>query len=288
MKGTYRELPEHPHVALRHALLDAGRTHPAPPFSPLRGRAADPTATAEAVLHEHLTPYGVAVADLDRPMANAELVEFGSVLGVPQPERSPDVGARVEEGVILNLVSGPTVIRDPAGQPFAANALSLHTESSGASVPAQPRYIVLMCVSPGSTGRTAQTVVVPMSGAYEALSRRTRDILTHLRYDLPGEAPAVLRRVGDRPVFAIRDFMDTPMPWTFDGKMDRPAAVDDALRELYAAIYGARAFGFTWTRGRLVVIDNTVHFHGRTRAVGAAEATARHLKRLRIAGGNVR
>ncbi|MFE4857457.1 TauD/TfdA family dioxygenase [Streptomyces sp. NPDC056670] len=288
MKGTYRESPASPHVTLRRALLGARRTHPAPPFPPLRGRAADPVATAEAVLREQLAPHGVAVADLDRPMTNAELVEFGSVLGVPQPERAPDVAARVEDGVVLHLVSAPTATHDPKGQPFAANELSLHTESSGVPVSAQPRYIALMCLSPGGDGRTAQTVVVPMSGVHDSLSPQARDILTRLRYDRPGPLPAVLRRVDGRPVFAIRDFMDTPMPWTLDGPTGRTDAVDDALRELYAAMYGAPSSGFAWTRGRLVVIDNSVHFHGRTRAAGIAGTSARHLKRLRIATGNGR
>ncbi|MCC3769506.1 TauD/TfdA family dioxygenase, partial [Streptomyces sp. UNOC14_S4] len=264
--------------------LESGRTHPAPAPAPLRGRATEPEATAAAALAERLDPYGFAVTDLDRPMDNAEFLTFGRVLGTARPELSPDVRARVEDRVILNLRSGAALTDDPAVQPFAANALTLHSESSGAPVRAQPRHIVLMCVSPGDDGRCAQTVVVPMAGVHAALPAPVRDVLARLRYDRPGEVPTILRQEAGRPVFCVRDFLGAPLAWSYDGPSGTaPAAVDNALRALYAAMYGGEARGLTWTRGRVVVIDNTRHFHGRTRTSGAAAGTvARHLKRLRI------
>ncbi|MET7608647.1 TauD/TfdA family dioxygenase [Streptomyces avermitilis] len=281
MRGTFRQEPGQPHVALRRELLDSGRMYEAP-LAPLPGRADAPGAVARAVLDGHLRPHGVGVVDLDRAMSNAEFRAFGEVLGDAQPERSPDVAPMVEDGVVLDLVTRWAAVDDPARQPFAANSLSLHSESSGAPMAAQPRYIVLMCLAPGGDGRAAQTVVVSMADVHDALRAPTRQLLTGLRYDRPG-APPVLRHVDGRPVFSLRDFLDAPMTWTHDAYDGDPSDVRHALAELYATLYSRRTQGFCWQPGRLVVIDNTRHFHGRTAGADPVPGRVRRLKRLRLA-----
>ncbi|MEU6259169.1 TauD/TfdA family dioxygenase [Streptomyces sp. NPDC047043] len=281
MKGTFRERPDDPHVALREALLDSGR-HYDLPLAPLPGRADAPRETATTVLDAQLRPHGIGLLDLDRVMSNEEFRAFGAVLGTAQPERSADVADMVDDGVILNLRMSRPATADPARQPFAANALTLHSESSGAPVAAQPRYIVLMCVAATEQGTAGQTVLVAMSDVHDALTPDTRGLLRHLRYDRPGKVPTVLR-VGDRrPVFSLRDFHHTPMDWSLDTQVDDPADVNHALAEMYAAMYGSRCSGLRWLPGRLVVIDNTKYFHGRTRALEPAPGRFRHLKRLRV------
>ncbi|WP_051950779.1 TauD/TfdA family dioxygenase [Actinacidiphila yeochonensis] len=281
MRGTFRERSDHPHVALRGERLDSGARYPAP-LRPLPAAAAAPADAAAAVLGQQLPEHGVGHLELDRVMSNEEFRVFGEALGTPQPETSPDVRAMVEDQVILNLRTDGPATSDPARQPFAANSLTLHSESSGAPAPAQPRYIVLMCVSPGDDDGAAQTVVVPMAGVHAALPHTAREVLHRTRYDRDGEAPPVLREAGGRPVFSFRDFGATPLAWAADGVDGGPAAVDRALVELHTAMYGHRAFGFHWRPGRLVVIDNTRHFHGRTRGRAPVAGQARHLKRLRI------
>ncbi|QHC31820.1 MULTISPECIES: TauD/TfdA family dioxygenase [unclassified Streptomyces] len=281
MKGTFRERPDHPHVALRDRLLDQGRGYDLP-LTPLPGRADAPWETARAVLDAQVRPHGIGLLDLDRVMSNEEFLAFGAVLGTAQPERSADVAGMVDDGVILNLRTCRPATADPARQPFAANPLTLHSESSGAPVAAQPRYIVLMCVAATEQKTAGQTVLVAMSDVHDALSPGTRKLLGHLRYDRPGEVPAVLRHCDGRPVFSLRDFHHTPMDWTLDTRADDPAEVNRALAEAYAALYSRRCSGLRWVPGRLAVIDNTRYFHGRTRAPEPAPGRVRHLKRLRV------
>lgn len=282
MKGTFWQEAAHPYVALRRDMLDSGRRYRAP-FASVPAEAAAPTVTA-AVVATRLREHGIGVVTLDRPMTNAEFRAFGAVLGTAQPERSPDVRAMVENEVILNLRTEYPATADPARQPFAANSLSLHSESSGAAPAAQPRYIVLMCVSPGADPSAGQTVVVPMTDVYVTLSGDTRQLLARTRYDLlAGTPPTILRHVGARPVFSFRDFLDAPLNWTTSGTVGARAEVERALIQLYSAMYGHGAFGFSWRRGLLVAIDNTRYFHGRTSAPPPVPGQARHLKRLRIA-----
>ncbi|MFJ8493736.1 TauD/TfdA family dioxygenase [Streptomyces sp. NPDC094038] len=281
MKGTFRERPDHPHVALRQNLLDSRRGY-APPLTPLRGRAGAPRETALTVLDTQLRPHGIGLLDLDRVMSNEEFRAFGAALGTAQPERSADVAGMVDDDVILNVRTCGPVTEDPARQPFAANWLTLHTESSGAPVTAQPRYVVLMCVAATEQGAAGQTVLVAMPDVHDALSPATRDLLRHLRYDGRGGVPALLRPCDGRPVFSLRDFHRTPMDWSLDTRAGDPAEVNRALAEVYAALYGSRCSGLSWVSGRLVVIDNTRYFHGRTRALEPAPGRVRHLKRLRV------
>ena len=289
LRGTFVQDPGQPFIELRRQLLDSGRHYPEPlPSRP--ARAGDLAGLVE-LLAGQLDRHGLGLVQLDRCLDDTEFRALGERLGVPQPERAPDVQPRVVDGVILNLVTDQPASTDPARQPFAANPLSLHSESSGAPVAAQPRYIVLMCLSPGENPLTAQTIAVPMAQVYSALSAASRSVLLATRYDTGGgdtgslgEAggpPPVLRLDGERPVFSVRDFQDAPLAWTSTGAHS-PEAVRQAFVELYTAMYRGPAYGLSWRPGLLAVIDNTRHFHGRTAGTPPTGGTPRHLKRLRI------
>ncbi len=278
--GVFRQTAEQRHVPLRRQLLGADQRLPVPPFE-RSTRAGDPAELA-AVTREQLRAHGAVVVRLDRPLDNEEFIAFGATLGVAQPELAPAVQPFVEAEVILNLVTTSPATLDTDLQPFAANWLSLHTESSGAPVPRQPRYIVLMCITPGDDPKCARTVLVPMGEVYRRLPAPDREVLRSLRYD-HGDPPPMLRIEEDRPIFSVRDFQEDPLHWVHDGPEEDPQAVNAALARLYAAMYGSPGLAVRWDRGLLVVIDNTVHFHGRTAGVAAPPGATRHLKRLRIA-----
>ncbi|MEU0433597.1 TauD/TfdA family dioxygenase [Streptomyces sp. NPDC006290] len=228
---------------------------------------------------------GLALARLDRPLDEAGLLALGADLGRVSEETDPAVLPYVEQGRILNLISGRAATEDVALQPFSAGTLTLHSEGSGRPVATQPRYIVLMCQDPGDEA-AAQTVLVPMRAVAERLQPRTLHTLGGLFYqDAPG-VPPMARTVGDRTVFSFRDFGDRPLRW-LAGKdtgpcADAAAEADDAIAALLAAMYRPEtALGIRWQRGTLAVIDNTWFFHGRTAGRFSAGAR-RHLQRIRV------
>ena len=281
MKGVFRQATSQPHVELRRRLLAAEQSLPAPPFA--RTAAADDIEQLGRTVLGEVDEHGAAVIQLDRPLDNEEFLALGAVLGTPQPELAPTVQPHVEDEVILNLVTSVPATADPDLQPFGANWLSLHSESSGAPAAVQPRFITLMCVTPGDRAGCAETVLVPMRSVFEALSPDDRALLEDVRYDR-GDPPPIMRYESDRAVFSIRDFQDDPLAWIHDGASTDPQEIDAALTRLYEAMYGTESYGVQWSRGLLVVIDNFVNFHGRTAGIAASpgSGSARHLKRLRI------
>jgi alpha-ketoglutarate-dependent taurine dioxygenase len=281
VRGVFRQTSESPYAPLRRRLLGDGQRLPEPSIGG-DARAAAPRELA-ALTRDQLRAHGAAVVRLDRPLDAGEFLALGAALGTAQPERAPAVQPFVEAEVILNLVTTSPATVDADLQPFAANWLSLHTESSGSPVATQPRYIVLMCITPGDDPRCARTVLVPMSEVYRRLSAEDRAVLQAVRYDR-GDPPPILRIEAGRPVFSIRDFQEDPLHWVHDGPADDPGTVNAALTRLYTAMYDSPGFGVRWDRALLVVIDNMVHFHGRTAGVAAPPGSTRHLKRLRIGG----
>ncbi|MFC9931849.1 TauD/TfdA family dioxygenase [Streptomyces sp. NPDC127190] len=228
-----------------------------------------------------LLRHGLGVVRLDEPLPNDAFRKLGSALGTAIPETAPAVQPYVEDGVVLNLRADAGTTQDVSLQPFASNRLSLHSEGSGRSVADQPRYIVLMCVEPGDA--SASTVLVPMDEVAAGLSGEDLRLLRATRYaDAPG-VPAVVRSRGDHTVFSFRDFQQDTLRWVCEADGASPEAVNGALGRLLARMYEARgASGVVWSRGLLVVIDNTRFFHGRTAGLPRAAARTRHLKRLRI------
>ncbi|MFF6791191.1 hypothetical protein ACVW0K_002274 [Streptomyces filamentosus] len=232
-------------------------------------------------IEEDLLRYGLGVVRLDEPLPNDDFRKLGSALGTAIPETAPAVQSYVEDGVVLNLLADAGITQDVSLQPFASNPLSLHSEGSGRSVADQPRYIVLMCVEPGDN--SASTVLVPMDEVAAGLDAEDLRLLRATRYaDAPG-VPTVVRARGDHTVFSFRDFQQDALRWVCEAEGATPDAVNGALGRLLARMYDARgASGVLWSRGLLVVIDNTRFFHGRTAGLPHAAARTRHLKRLRI------
>ncbi|MEV6421253.1 TauD/TfdA family dioxygenase [Streptomyces sp. NPDC051662] len=257
---------------------------PSPP--PLRLRAGAFPARGGKSLVDMVREHGFASARLGSPLPVRQLLRFGSMLGTPQPETDPAVLPFTEEQVVLNLCSVRNRTEDPAMQPFARDALALHSEGSGRGIAQQPRYIVLMCRAPGGAA-AALTVLVSMAEVASRLDREEKDLLRAIAYRA-GTPPPVLRYEDGRPVFSFRDFMGqrllwryTPGPHHAPEPEPEPERVNAVLRRLLAAMYTTRAAGVRWEAGLLIVVDNRRFFHGRT-AAPASGVGLRHLQRLRI------
>ncbi|WP_437913608.1 TauD/TfdA family dioxygenase [Sorangium sp. So ce302] len=252
----------------------------------LRASAAEfPDAVRERLLRE-LGERGLVAVQLDEPLSNDRFTTLGSLLGTASPETDPAVLPYVERGVILNLVAEHGRTEDVSLQPFATNPLTLHSEGSGRRAEEQPRYIVLMCRDPGDEGTAAQTVLVPMAAVAEGLSPDALATLEQTRYRRSPDGPWIARRVDGRWVFSFRDFLSQPLEWTHAGHAPSADAINGALRDLLASMYApGAAIRVHWTRGKLVIIDNTFFFHGRTAGRSAGSSRRRHLQRLRILAG---
>lgn len=261
LEGRFVEDPADLHVALRAELLGVG------------SRLSQPDERSQ----------GVSVDVRSEPLEDHAFLTLGRDLGTPMPETDPAVQPYVEQEVILNLVTEYAPTDDVSLQPFAANYLTLHTESSARKRAEQPRFIVLMCVEPGDEGANAQTVIVPMHDVAERLSREQLELLCRTRYARPGSDGTLARRDGDCVVFSFRDFAAQELAWTCSDESADANHVNGAIRALLAAMYAPElALGVRWQRGMIVSIDNARIFHGRTAGNGASSGRPRHLKRLRI------
>ena len=281
IEGTFREQPADAHVSLRADLLERERPLRRPEYTATSGvRHTDGLldATSRAALHHD----GLLVLDLDEPLSNDAFIALGEQLGTLIPETDPAVEGRVDDGVVLNVVTTEEASADTAIQPFASNALTLHSEGSGRDAAAQPRFVVLMCCDPGEDGAVMSTVLVPMDAVARRLDSHTQAILRALRYR-HGTPPPILRTIDGRPVFSFRDFRADPLDWRFTGDLTAADSVSAAVRSLLASMYDpTTAAALTWRRGLMVVIDNRRFFHGRCAARGVGTVHRRHLKRLRI------
>lgn len=280
LKGSFTENSSDDHCRLRAQLLseNSALAQPAVGFP---ATAADFPGEILDGIDRDLVRYGLGVVRLDEPLPNGLFRKLGSALGTVTPETAPDIQSYVEDGVVLNLRADAGITQDVSLQPFASNPLSLHSEGSGRAVADQPRYIVLMCVEPGDN--SASTVLVSMDEVAAGLDAEDLRLLRATRYaDAPG-VPPVVRSQGDHVVFAFRDFQQDTLRWVCEADGASPEAVNGALGRLLTRMYEARgASGVLWSRGLLVVIDNTRFFHGRTAGLPRAAARTRHLKRLRI------
>ncbi|MET9498127.1 TauD/TfdA family dioxygenase [Streptomyces sp. NPDC006552] len=282
-RGSFRTSLSDPHVALRERLLSNATPLPAPTVRRLPGHRSDDADGLHQEISEQLWDRGLAAVQLAEPLPHDRYTELGRFLGTAIPESDPAVQPFVQGGVVLNLRSEHAPTAEVALQPFARNSLSLHSESSGAAVGDQPRYIVLMCAEPGDRSDLAQTVVTPMRAVARRLSPGTLQVLSHTRYRDSPKAPAVARHLDGRWVFSYRDFLDQELRWTHSDPDTDPGTVNAALRDLLTAMYAPdEAVGVSWRRGLLVVIDNTYYFHGRTAGAAAPPRRQRHLQRLRI------
>jgi hypothetical protein len=232
---------------------------------------------------QELQEFGVAVVQLDEPLSTDSFITLGSILGTAMPEMDPAVMPYVEKNVVLNLVTNLGYTSDVSLQPFGLNFLTLHTESSGRPVAEQPRYIVLMCCAPGDNGAAAQTVLVPMAAVERQLTSLEIAILSQTKYRNSVNGPAIVRLEAGRRVFSFRDFLAQTLEVAYSGDDLNRDALVATVRRLLASTYAKdAAVGINWTRGLLVIIDNTFFFHGRTMTISPTAIRRRHLKRLRI------
>ncbi len=283
LDGIYIENSADRHIPLRRYLLEGNA--PLPPLCTniIEAHAATfPEAIRDDIvstIHE----IGVALIQLDEPLCNDRFIALGSLLGAMIPETDPAVLPYVERDVILNLVSAHGHTPNVALQPFAANYLSLHTEGSGRPREEQPSYIVLMCCEPGDNTTTAQTVLVPMRTVEQRLAPEHIELLSMIRYRANDRCYPIVRDIDGRRVFAFRDFQANALQWRCTSQEADNADVNNAIRNLLAAMYSPDgAYGVSWKRGMLIIIDNRFFFHGRTVAPSSIPVRPRHLKRLRI------
>ncbi|MGW2280446.1 TauD/TfdA family dioxygenase [Streptomyces sp. NPDC001770] len=285
--GTFTERSGDPHCRLRDELLSADSVLKKPDIVPLvppagfPGSAGVPDSAARQLMSS-LREHGLALAELDEPLSTPDFRRLGALLGTPVPETDPAVLPYVDEGVVLNLVADAGHTREVALQPFASTALTLHSEGSGRATADQPRYVVLMCVEPGDSSQ-AVTALVPMDAVGGDLSPQVDRLLRTTRYAGAPGVPTVARERDGRTVYSFRDFHGVPLRWSCDDEHADEETVNQALRHLLERMYAPRhCYGVTWTRGLLVVIDNTRYFHGRTAGRAASAGRLRHLRRLRI------
>ncbi|MEV4000446.1 TauD/TfdA family dioxygenase [Streptomyces halstedii] len=282
-QGSFRTSPSDPHVALRGRLLSNATPLPGPTVRRLPGHRTDDANGLHQEISEQLWGRGLAAVQLDEPLPHDRYIELSRFLGTAIPESDPAVQPFVQGGVVLNLRSKHAPTAEVPLQPFARNSLSLHSESSGAAVTDQPRYIMLMCAEPGDRSSFARTVLTPMPAVARRLSPGTLQVLSRTRYRDSPKAPAIARHLDGRWVFSYRDFLDQELRWTHSDPDTDPVTVNAALRDLLTAMYAPEeAVGVSWRRGLLVVIDNTFYFHGRTAGAAAPPQRQRHLQRLRI------
>lgn|GEM_PF-1757115 len=280
--GVFVENRADIHVGLRQDLLESSAILPSLADT-IPGRTSDSLDIVGDNLVTQLHEFGRVAFQFDSPLTNDQFLRLGSLLGTPIPETDIAVTPHVERQVILNIVSQYPQTQNVCLQPFATNFLTLHSESSSRRTEDQPRFIVFMCCDPGEDSMAAQTVFVPMETVYRQLTSRNVAVLSQTKYRQSQHGPPILRRLGCRHVFSFRDFLSQTLEWTHYGDETSATGINTDIRNLLASMYAPEAaLGVRWTRGMLVIIDNTFFFHGRKAGSVGTSIRRRHLKRLRI------
>lgn len=247
-------------------------------FAALRERPCTSWTAAAAALAEGIAAVGIGFAHVAEPLAIADFIALGRRFGTPLPENDPAIASFVHESVVLSLQDDQ---RSDADQltPFTPRPLTLHTEGSRRPADQQPRFIILMCVDPGSAGDASQTVLVPVAPILAQLSEDELRTLSGVRETVvPGSVPFV-RWVDGRPRLSFRDLGEER--YELESVADEQTT-ERAVTALVRACYSARPVnGTRWRRGDIVAIDNQRWMHGRTGATVEGDRP-RHLQRLRI------
>lgn len=279
MIGTFLESLDNKHISERERLLCGTSL---PEVQPCRQWEAELGDDDMEHVKERLRVQGVCLVQLREPLTPERFELLANILGDPMFEGDPSVQNHVDRGVLLNLRAtfGPT--RNVSLQPFSSDFLTLHTESSGHPLDAQPRLIVLHCLDEGEEESQQHTVVVPMDSVARQIGPEMLEVLHHTRYDNGRHPPSMARVEDGRDVFSFRDFYSQGLAWVHDGKYSE-LEVNAAIVALLDAMYRSPdACAVRWRRGMLLAIDNQRVFHGRTRGVPAVRARPRHLLRARL------
>ncbi|WP_190241084.1 aminotransferase class I/II-fold pyridoxal phosphate-dependent enzyme [Nostoc sp. 'Peltigera membranacea cyanobiont' 210A] len=281
IRGTFLESPTDSHVSLRATFLERWAL-PSPLIKPHRINADTLLSNGLAAVERDLERSGVGIIQMDHPLNDLDFIAFGYELGTPIPEKDPAVQPFVTEHVVLNLRTISDKTEDVSIQPFAANFLTLHSESSGRRWTEQPRYVVLMCADPGDDESAAQTVIVPNGSIIDQLSFDACAILAETFYDNDTGSPAILRLENGRRIISFRDFHQRELHWIHDGPANANQ-VREALLDLLAAMYsGNDAYAIRWSTNLLAIIDNHTVMHARSTSVYDPTKSSRFLKRLRV------
>lgn len=247
-------------------------------FEEARKRPCANSATAAEALTEGIATHGIGFAHVTDPLDIEGFIALGCKFGTPLPESDPSIAPFVHESVVLSLQDDQ---RSEADQltPFTPRPLTLHTEGSRRPTDQQPRFIILMCVDPGSAGDASQTVLVPIPAILAQLSEREIRTLSGMRETIAPGSPPLIRWTDKGPQLSFRDLGETCY------ELESAASeqtTERALSALVRACYLARPVnGTRWRRGDIVAIDNQRWMHGRTGATVNGERP-RHLQRMRI------
>jgi hypothetical protein len=286
LDGVYRQDAAAGYVARRARIL-GGEWTPPPieGFASPRCNARDEDALAR-LLGVMLAADGLAAVTLGDPLESAALVRVAERLGRPVPERSPEVQAFVEHGVVLNLRPAFDETAEVERQPFATNFISLHTEGSMAPPDRRPALLLFQCRETDADASGGKTVVLSMADVVARLPFELAAILRRTGYRGRAASDPILAEIGGSFRLTFRDFMYTPLEWTCWASRPNVDATDvnHALRTLHEALYAAPLHHVPYTAGTLFVLDNRRFLHGRTRIM--YPDSRRHLQRVRIAVPN--
>ncbi|NOQ71177.1 MAG: hypothetical protein GQ574_04185 [Crocinitomix sp.] len=273
-------------TAKRFDLLEKKKVLPLPKTLIHNIRSTDLEKFLKGPAVESLKENGLLIIQLDKLLSSDTLLNVCSELGTPIAENPTDevLVPYIEKEVILNVISNNTN-GNSASQPFTKRHLNLHTECSRRKVVDQPRYLAFMCCDEGELS-SAQTVLVPMKEVFDKLSEKDKKILKNVRYSSDLQTPPFLRTDREnRNIFSIRDFYPDPMYWSFDDENHAYTAADihESIKILLSHMYSVEnTSGITWKNGMLVIVDNTIFFHGKSASDQIDIEKTRHLKRLRI------
>jgi alpha-ketoglutarate-dependent taurine dioxygenase len=282
LDGIFEEDASVPYVSRRNVLLGGSATPARWPNS-FAERCDSELDHIHRALLASVVPSGIAAVTLKRPLLSEALVALAGRFGSAIPEHASEVQDFVEHEVLLNL---RPVFQHTAAverQPFASNFIALHTEGSLLPQVRRPTFLLFQCCEVDLETTGGYTVIVSIADVLARVSDSVKQVLTRTCYRGRAVDGAILRVEGDEQRLAFRDFMQTPLAWTFwsleNSGLDS-VAVNSALRELHEAIYSSMLYHIPYAPGTVFLLDNRRFLHGRTRIL--VPESRRHLQRVRI------
>lgn len=213
---------------------------------------------------------GFCLFDLDRSLAEAELIALAEELGEPLTEHAPELQQHAYDRVLLRLFHHLGKTNNTGLQPFSSMPITLHTELSRVPYNDQPDLILLYCEEVGVAH--ARTLLVPFSEVDQRLHMRDRRIISDITYDLAHTTSTL--RVTQTDTYSYRDFHPAGLGWKSEITLD-PVDVARAVDNLTFCMYSSTCRAVGWAPRRLLILNNRRFFHGRE-----AGPQRPHLRRL--------
>jgi alpha-ketoglutarate-dependent taurine dioxygenase len=229
---------------------------------------------------------GVLLIDLkDKPLSNAEYIEFMSQLGTPLAEKDAKIGEFIEDKYVLNLLTKFDKNADVNDQPFSTTGLTFHMEKSFSPLTEQPNYLALMSIIPPNEDNGGQTIFYKMSDFKQYFSQEELDLMKTI-YPTSEKLNIVSANAlytydpkREMEYFSLRDLGEYEKDWTAKG-LDSTQALKDLAKKIKECLYKyEHIFAFDWQPNYLYVFDNKMVFHARTEQ---KNISSRHLKRVRV------